>query len=519
MGRAVRGVRRRRGVQGVSVAPHNTLQVSPSSFSIAVGVGQIVTVTARDASNNSVQNLAVSATSDNTAVANPALATGTGPYQVTVFGVANGTATITFTAGGVTGTASVTVTNPPTNWADNMIGSTKVLLVDPGTVGSSQQRVEWSTLAQQMLDNRWAVAVNLPGAYPMLSGSAPNNAGYMQYYDGAINHWAFAKMKNEGSSGTYKTRGDRIADEYISYCIANNNPLLGAQHHHFPETILAYYLMYGDTRCTTLMNQWSRIWNGSQANQFPDGIRNNLGVAAGEIFQGRIMARYILSGLSMQKAGITSSQRVASGAYLRTYATPLAVAQDYCAVAVERQLADGSWNMGGKVTDAPGTSMHGAEYLFHGALLCDAMYKVDLYAGTTNYTAAIAAHNSFLKNNCFNTGWPYTGSNPFFGQGMADYSRDSANATYTVPFSSTPVGAGGVGMNIDLGNLFAICFHRAGDSAFARQLLGTTQANAYGTSQAKYGAMAPASTNLTGGTLTQMKQMNEFMWQAWEYMP
>lgn len=480
--------------------------------------------------------------------------------------------------------------NSAPQWFSPLIGP--VWARHPGDVTSSTQRQQWWAIAQSGMDTQWTHATTqIAGTYPLLGGNSPQDAGHMGYYDGPLNHWAVAAMLGEGAAGTYKVRGDQIADQYVTYV----NATTPGVHQIFPETVLAWYLMTGDSRATTIMGRFNKYWNGFSANQFPDAFRwlgglsygstygavtvngvnasgattvslhkvTNAGsVTAGDVIQigsgpaagqytvtanatlvvgntsvsispgllgattggevvtrpstlfteGRIVGRYILAALALHKSGVTGSQSVAQGAYSRTYSSPLAVAQDYAAAAIEKQTARGDWNMG--------STMHGAQYNFHAAIMVDAMWKLHLYAPDQALVDCIQRVCTYLKTYMFNTGWPYTGVNPFFGQGIVDYSLDSANAAFTVPFSATPVGAGGVGMNIDLGNLFAPMFYRTGDAAFARQLLGTTTPNAYGTSQAKYGHMAtPATTFQAAGGLTQAKQMNEFLFQAWEYMP
>ncbi len=85
-------------------APVTTVVVSPASIDLPVGQSQVLSVTPRDASGNPVAGRVVSWSSSSSSVASVS-STGT------VTAVAAGTATVSATVEGVTGSASVAVTN------------------------------------------------------------------------------------------------------------------------------------------------------------------------------------------------------------------------------------------------------------------------------------------------------------------------------------------------------------------------------------------------------------------------
>lgn len=91
------------GTTGASTAPIASVSVTPASATVTVGNVQQVTATLKDASGNVLLGRAVAWTSDNAGVAT---VNGTG----LVTGVAPGSATITATSEGKSGTAAITVT-------------------------------------------------------------------------------------------------------------------------------------------------------------------------------------------------------------------------------------------------------------------------------------------------------------------------------------------------------------------------------------------------------------------------
>ncbi|HUF50970.1 MAG TPA: Ig-like domain-containing protein, partial [Longimicrobiales bacterium] len=94
------------GIAALTVIPVvATVTVSPATASITVGSSRQLTATPRDAAGNALTGRAVTWSSSNTAVATVS-STGL------VSGVAQGSATITATSEGASGTSSITVTPP-----------------------------------------------------------------------------------------------------------------------------------------------------------------------------------------------------------------------------------------------------------------------------------------------------------------------------------------------------------------------------------------------------------------------
>jgi uncharacterized protein YjdB len=154
-------------VSAPAPAPVATVTVSPNPASVPTGSSMALTVVLRDASGNLLTGRSVTWSSSNTAVATVSAAG-------SVTGVAAGTATVTATSEGRSGTASLTVTQPPSSGSLNEPAGMTTFIRENGSrrdFGSAWWKgAKW-------LDDRWTQVVDDP-TNPAGSGKAIEKRWY-----------------------------------------------------------------------------------------------------------------------------------------------------------------------------------------------------------------------------------------------------------------------------------------------------------------------------------------------------
>lgn len=245
MGHLPRGVRRRRGATSVSVAPRNTVTVTPSTFSLTTGSGtQVLTIDVKDAALNQVTGLAISVTSSNTSVATVSLPTGNGPYSATVTAGATGNVTISVVATGVYAVSTgVVVANPA--WQ----GSVATLLGPvPSNFSGTARRLNYIDIYNRYLIRFGATNFSMFDAN-VASYASPATKWdavlWGNYYQRPRNLYAIGSVTGD-ASGDIRYMADWYTRIYRDdYLIPNGwGP---AQQWNFPETLAAHYYVTGDT--------------------------------------------------------------------------------------------------------------------------------------------------------------------------------------------------------------------------------------------------------------------------------
>jgi uncharacterized protein YjdB len=232
----------------VTVAPVATVSVSPASTSVAVGGTVQLAVTLRDASGNVLSGRVVTWSSNATSVA-----------TVSVSGVVTalvvGTATITATSEGQSGTASVTVTAAPppgTTWPNEPAGFkttmdyafSDAMPVPNGTVGSG-----WLVYNP----DSWLTRVS--------DATAPTSSPY-------VTDFLFPRGYVAGASPGVFEYAHTMKDHYVGYTFKYSNPYSNQatgtkQWYPYGGTDKDYFVLFSSDSKIRLGVQAGSGWGGT----------------------------------------------------------------------------------------------------------------------------------------------------------------------------------------------------------------------------------------------------------------
>lgn len=442
-------------------------------------------------------------------------------YTATVVYVGTGTTTITFTCDGQTCQVAVSATTAATGqWYDAIVGLDKVIMVHPGNLVSSAQRVDIGTMLTREATRDYNFVTANYGQWWSTKGSPTGNlnqGGAKQYYDGMIVMLMASIMSGESAGGTFYNQAVAIGQDYRDF-LATTGTTPGF-HWVFPETLLALWLMFGDTVAKAQLNRLARAVMISTL--IPPAVVKDS--ANGE---GREVARRMLLMLCCHKAGLGPAEGVIryGGGTPKTYNSWLEVAVDYADHAVTSQItaADGrndglghdlagSFNWGFGRIDLGLTSNNDGQTNYQVCILMDAIWKVHQLVPKQAYLDCMAASWNYLKTTQFSV----VGTN---GEGFMYQNRDHDAQGHGTVYRDANVGNG----QPDLGSFYAQLAFRVGDVTFARRCLGINAANQFGSSQVRCGALGwrnnPANfayysppANINTGYQAQLKNFNEVL--------